>query len=99
MLRRYWTRTISKGVPWSNGTGYSNPELDKIIEASFTENDPQKRRELLVQFQKIAQDDLPSINLLELQHFSVVSTRVHGLSTFPDGYAKSFRDVWLEARS
>ncbi|MFC4276642.1 ABC transporter substrate-binding protein [Achromobacter aloeverae] len=99
VLRRYWTKTIAKGVPWSNGTGYSNPALDKIIEASFTENDPARRRDLLVQFQKIAQDDLPSINLLELQHYSVVSTRVHGLSTFPDGYAKSFKDIWLEARS
>jgi peptide/nickel transport system substrate-binding protein len=99
VLRRYWTKTIAKGVPWSNGTGYSNPELDKIIEASFTENDPVKRRDLLVRFQKIAQDDLPSINLLELQHFSVISARVHGLSTFPDGYAQSFRDVWLESRN
>lgn len=99
VLRRYWTKTISKGVPWSNGTGYSNPVLDKIIEASFTEVDPVKRRALLVEFQKIAQDDLPSINLLELQHFSVVSTRVQGLSTFPDGYAKSFKDIWLQARS
>lgn len=99
VLRRYWTKTIAKGVPWSNGTGYSNPDLDKIIEASFTENDSAKRRELLVRFQKIAQDDLPSINLLELQHFSVVSSRVQGLSTFPDGYAKSFRDIWLEPRS
>lgn len=99
VLRRYWTKTISKGVPWSNGTGYSNPQLDKIIEASFTENDAAKRRDLLVQFQKIAQNDLPSINLLELQHFSVVSSRVRGLSTFPDGYAKSFKDIWLQARA
>lgn len=99
VLRRYWTKTLVKGVPWSNGTGYSNPEVDTLIEASFTENDPAKRRDLLVRFQKIAQDDLPSINLLELQHFSVVSKRVHGLSTFPNGYAKPFKDVWLEPRN
>jgi len=96
VLRRYWSKAILKSVAWSNGPGYSNPEADRLIEASFVENNPEKRRDLLVQLQKLAQDDLPSINLLELQHFSVVSRRVHGLSTDRDGYSKSFARIWLE---
>jgi len=95
VLRRYWSKAILKGVAWSNGPGYSNPEADRLIETSFTENDPAKRRALLVELQKIAQDDLPSINLLELQHFSIVSSRVRGLSTVRDGHSKALRDVWL----
>lgn len=95
VLRRYWSKAILKGVAWSNGPGYSNPEADRLIETSFTEIDPAKRRALLVELQKIAQDDLPSINLLELQHFSIVSSRVRGLSTVRDGHSKALRDVWL----
>ena len=96
VLRRYWSKAILKNVAWSNGPGYSNPEADRLIEASFVENNPDKRRDLLVQLQKLAQEEIPSINLLELQHFSVVSRRVHGLSTDRDGYSKSFAKVWLE---
>jgi peptide/nickel transport system substrate-binding protein len=95
VLRRYWSKTILKGVAWSNGPGYANPEADKLIEASFTEIDPAKRRALLVQLQEIAQNDLPSINLLELQHFSIVSARVRGLSLVRDGHSKALNDVWL----
>jgi peptide/nickel transport system substrate-binding protein len=95
ILRRYYTKSFEKGVPWSNGSGYSNPVLDKVIEASFSETDPAKRKAQLVELQKVAQHDLPSINLVEMQHFSVVSKRVQGLSTFPDGFSKSMHDVWL----
>ena len=95
VLRRYWSKSILKGVAWSNGPGYVNPEIDKVIEASFTENDPAKRRALMVEFQTIAQAELPSVNLLEIQHFSVVSKRLQGLSTARDGYAKALSTVWL----
>jgi peptide/nickel transport system substrate-binding protein len=95
VLRRYWSKAILKNVAWSNGPGYSNPDADRLIEASFVENDPKRRRDLLIQLQKLAQDDLPSINLLELQHFSVVSRRVQGLSFDRDGYSKSFAEIWL----
>lgn len=98
VVRRYWSKAILKGVAWSNGPGYADPEMDRLIEASAVENDPARRRDLLVRFQQKAQNDLPSINLLELQHFSVVSRRVNGLSTDRDGYSKSFADVWLSDR-
>ena len=98
VLRRYWSKTILKGVAWSNGPGYSDPKTDKIIEASFTENDPAKRRAQLVQLQKIAQDELPSVNLLEIQHFSIVSKRLQGLSTLRDGHAKALSEVWLDKK-
>jgi len=95
VARRFWSRAIMAGVAWSNGTGYSDPEMDRIIEGSQIENDPVRRRALLVAMQIKAQTDLPSINLLELQHFAVTSARLHGLSTVPDGYAEPLSGVWL----
>jgi len=99
VLRRYWSKSIQKGVAWSNGPGYTNPKADKLIEASFTEIDPRKRREQLVQLQKIAQDDLPSVNLLEIQHFSIVSKQLQGLSTWRDGYSKPLDEAWLDKQA
>lgn len=96
VLRRYWSKSILKGVAWSNGPGYVNPKADKLIEASFTENDAKKRRDLLVQLQQIAQDDLPSVNLLEIQHFSIVGNNLQGLNTWRDGYAKALDQAWLD---
>ena len=95
VIRRYWSKSFQKGVPFTNGSSYSNPELDKVIDGIFTESDVEKRRQLLFQLQKMAQEDIPSINLMEIQHFSVVSKRVKGLSTFPDGFGKPLSHVWL----
>ena len=30
--RVYWSKNIIKGAPFSNGAGYSNPEMDKVLE-------------------------------------------------------------------
>ena len=42
--RIYWTKNIKKGVPFSNASGYSNPEMDKVIEDAQIEHDRKKRK-------------------------------------------------------
>ncbi|MEQ8499796.1 MAG: ABC transporter substrate-binding protein, partial [Sneathiellaceae bacterium] len=36
--RLYWSENIKPGVPFSNASGYSNPEMDRVLEAAQTEN-------------------------------------------------------------
>ncbi|MFX7209388.1 hypothetical protein ABTI39_19965, partial [Acinetobacter baumannii] len=61
--RLYWSKNFKPGVPFSNGSGYSNPEVDRLLEAAAVESDPAKRRELFYAFQVIVATDLPDINL------------------------------------
>ncbi|MGE4322990.1 MAG: ABC transporter substrate-binding protein [Sphingobium sp.] len=59
--RLYWSKNIIKGVAFSNGSGYSNPMVDRLLEAAQAELDPAKRKQYYRQFQQIAMAELPII--------------------------------------
>lgn len=92
----YTTDGIRKGVPFCNASGYSNPELDRLVEEIKIETDAARRRALVVDFQKIVTRDAPLLPLVELDTVTLASTRVRNHSTVPDFAAASWHDVWLE---
>ena len=47
--RVFWSKNISKGVPYSNGSGYTSAEMDTLLEAAQVERDPTKRRDTVAQ--------------------------------------------------
>lgn len=95
MQRWYWTRNIVKGVPWSNGAGYSNPELDRVMEAAAIEVDPGRRKVLIDQWQAIVQEDVPILDLLEIDWITVSSTRYQKVTAQGDGLYASLADAFL----
>jgi len=46
-----------------NYTGFANPEMDRLIEATEIELDPERRRELWHQIQAIYAEELPALPL------------------------------------
>jgi len=84
-----------KGVPWSNGAGYSNPELDEVMEAAAVETDRAKRHALIVRWQEIVQEEVPILDLLEIDWITVSSTRVRKLTAQGDGLYASLADAYL----
>ncbi len=62
--RFYWSENFSRGIAFSNGTHYANPEVDRLLVAAQTEIDPAKRRALYVQFQTIVQRDAVTLPLI-----------------------------------
>ncbi|MFT4191318.1 MAG: ABC transporter substrate-binding protein [Comamonas sp.] len=97
--RLYWTDNIRKGVPWTNGSGYSNPELDKVMEAAAVEPDEARRRALIVQWQQIVQEDVPLIELIEQTWVTVQTARYHKALPQGDGLFASLADAWIEPRT
>jgi len=93
--RWYWSRNIVKGVPWSNGSGYANPELDTLMEAAATEADPARRRALIEQWQAFVQEEVPILDLIEIDWTTVSSTRFHKATPQGDGLYASLADAWL----
>ena len=73
--RTYVTDNIAKGV-WSNTQGYSNARVDEILEAAGKEGDPEKRKALYSEFQKIVADELPLYVTNALPYHTVYSDKI-----------------------
>ena len=81
--RMFWSKNIRKGVPYSNGSGYSSPEMDALLEAGQSEVDVAKRREIFNKMQALAMTDLPIIPIINVGlHDSLQQARqgLHGRS-------------------
>jgi peptide/nickel transport system substrate-binding protein len=94
--RLFWTQNIKKGVPWTNGSGYSNPKLDAIIEQAAREPDENKRKAQIKEWQQIVQEDVPVLELIEPVWITVSNSRFRKLALQGDGLFASYADVWLE---
>ena len=94
--RLYWSKTYQPGVPFGNGSHYSNPEVDRLLEQAAVETDPEKRVELYKQFQRIIATDIPDLNLLQIKRQTIYNKRVHNVVTDIQGVNGSLADVWLD---
>ncbi|KAF1042671.1 MAG: Periplasmic dipeptide transport protein [Herbaspirillum frisingense] len=97
VIRRYWSEAIKPGTVSSNSTGYSTAEMDAVVKGIRFETDTAKRRTFIDQLQVIAQRDVPSINLLELQLYSIWSSRLQGLSKSPFGAYDSLASATVKS--
>lgn len=94
--RLYWSKTFKPGVPFGNGSHYSNPEVDRLLEQASVENDPEKRVALYRQFQQIIATEIPDLNLLQIKRQTIYNKRVHDFVTSIQGVNGSLADVWLD---
>jgi peptide/nickel transport system substrate-binding protein len=78
-----------------NFTGYSNPELDNLLDQGRQELDPNKRKEIYDQVQQILVDDLPYIYLFTTAPVNAWQPYVKGYAVRPDS-AIIFKNVWLD---
>ncbi len=91
--RLYWSKNIIKGVPFSNASGYSDAEVDRLLVAAQTELDPVKRQAQFLEFQKIIQRDVPLINLFELHLTTLYNRRVQNHTISADAPYASYAEV------
>lgn len=93
--RVYWSKNIVKGVPFSNSSGYANPEMDKVLEAAQSEIDPEARKKLFYRMQQIAQEDLPVIDIFVADWNTVHAKSLKNVTTTADGYS-TLADAYFE---
>ena len=63
-----------------NFISYSNPRVDKLLEAGRLELDPDKRVKIYHEFAKILQEDSPIVYLSAGYGLSAIHKRVRGIS-------------------
>lgn len=93
--RLYWSKNFKKGLPFSNGSGYSNPEVDRLLEAAAIETDESRRRQAFAEFQRHIVHDLPDITLLALDNYTIADRRVRGHTVGADGIAGNLAGAWI----
>lgn len=96
VARLYTSANFRRGVPFTNGSHYNNPEIDTLFAQAAQQTDENARKQVFSQIQRILERDLPDINLVSPQYLTVYSRAVHNHTTSPDGLSASFADVWLK---
>ncbi len=76
---------------------YSNPKVDALIDKARREIDPNVRKPLYAEVQRILADDLPYINFWYLDNVVVHTRRVRNLKLNPAGNYDFLRTVELSA--
>lgn len=96
--RLYWSKNFIKGVPFSNGTHYNNPVVDKLLEDAAVENDPVRRVKLFKDFQDTVARDVPDLNLFQPEFITIAHQRVHEHSVTADGVEGNLADAWVDPK-
>ncbi len=94
--RVYWSKNFKLGLPFSNVSHYSNPEVDRLLEAAAVEPDETKRKALFNDFQKVVDTDLPGINLVAWSEIIVASSKVKNYAPGAEGLNGNFADLYIE---
>ncbi len=77
-------------------TGYSNTEVDALIEEGVATTDQEARAEIYRKIQEILLEDLPWINLFIATQYEAAKSFVMGYVHIATGTNKSIRSVWLD---
>jgi peptide/nickel transport system substrate-binding protein len=80
---------------YANTTGYSNPRVDELIDKAATIYEPEKRKPLYHEAERIIVDDAPYLFLAYTPEFAVMNKKVQNWVWIPDLIPR-FRDLWLE---
>lgn len=94
--RFYWSKNIKDGVAFSNGSGYSNPEVDALLEAATVEIDPEKRKQQYAEFQRLVMADVPTLPLCATGRVTIANVKVKDHTLRGIGPFGTLADVWLD---
>ena len=68
----------------TNSTGYSNPQVDKLIDDGMYETDAAKREQMSKEAQRLIVEDAPWAILYQLNYTIAVRKNISGFNWYPD---------------
>ena len=74
---------------------YTNPEMDRLVEAGDTTIDEVARKKIYAQVQKLAADDLPYVSLWWQDNVVVMNRTVSAFKPYPNGSLLALTDLTL----
>jgi peptide/nickel transport system substrate-binding protein len=96
---QYYRVFDSKKTPphGENRGYYSNPEMDRLVEAGKTTVDLEARKKIYAQVQQLAADELPYVSLWWVDNVAVMNRRLVGFEAYPNGSFRSLATLKLAA--
>lgn len=94
--RHYGTDQIRQGTPFVNSARYSNPRVDELLAAGAVEPDAARRSEIYAELQAILAEDLPVVNLFEMEFLTVYNEKLKDHTVSAMGAYGSFDRAWLD---
>ncbi len=81
----------------SNNINYmKDKEVDQLLQRGRETLDPEKRREIYLQLQRLLLEKVPQINLFSAEQINVMAVEVKGFVAIPNATYHPLRRVWLE---
>jgi len=93
--RLYYSPNIIQGVAFSNGTGYSDPEVDAWLEAAAVSLNQQERVALWAQIQRKVMQDVPSFPIVMAPWQTISNTRLADHTTNAEGFEGSMARMYV----
>ncbi|MBA2496584.1 MAG: hypothetical protein H0V33_05720, partial [Acidimicrobiia bacterium] len=81
-FRRFYATSAITGAPFTNGAGYSNPEVDALLDEAAAEIDPEVRGELYADIQEQIAADLPYLWVLETVAVRAQTVECEGIRAY-----------------
>jgi peptide/nickel transport system substrate-binding protein len=76
---------------------YSNPEMDRLVEAGDATIDEAARKQIYAQVQRLAADDLPYVSLWWQDNVAVMDRMIASFRPYPNGSLLALADLTLLA--
>ena len=94
---QYYRVFHSKEMPphGENRGYYSNPQMDRLVEAGKNTVDPEARKKIYAQVQQLAADELPYVSLWWVDNVAVMNRRLVGFEAYPNGSLRSLATLKL----
>src|SRR3984957_8951566 len=88
----------NKTPPHGENRGYySNPEMDRLVEAGKITVDRDERKKIYAQVQQLAAEELPYVSLWWVDNVAVMNRRLVGFEAYPNGSLRSLATLKLAA--
>lgn len=94
--RTYIASNIKAGVPYSNTSQYSNPEIDALLEKAAKEMDTAKRKAFYAEFQKKVVEDCPLAFVYVTPYHLIYNKRVGEAVNTPWGFFTSGDQLYVK---
>jgi peptide/nickel transport system substrate-binding protein len=92
--RTYVSTNIQK-IVFTNTSGYSNPEVDKLFATARTAADPKDRQAAFFAVQQLLVKEMPELWLIEMSFPTIHDRKVKDLITLGTGLGGSFDNTWI----
>ena len=96
MHRLYHSASIRPGTVFVNGSRWSSPRTDQLMDQATVEINPARRGALYKEMQQLVVDASPLVWVHELQFVTVYNKGFKDLIVSPLGLYASFDRVWQD---